>query len=158
MHFALKFHTIYFTDNHIFNSFDGFKKKQSSLFMEHDFVDKTILVVEDEEDSRYLFEKTLKRTRADVLYVNNGVAAVNMIKCKPNIDIVLMDIRLPLMDGLMATSLIKGLHPNMPVIIQTAYEMIYARDEAIKCGCDEFISKPIHSRTLLSLLEKHLNH
>lgn len=124
--------------------------------MEHDFIDKTILVVEDEEDSRYLFEKTLKKTRADVLYVNNGVAAVNMIKCKPNIDMVLMDIRLPLLDGLAATSVIKELHPGMPVIIQTAYEMVYAKDEAIKCGCDDFISKPIHSGTLLSLIEKHL--
>lgn len=124
--------------------------------MEHDFIDKTILVVEDEEDSRYLFEKTLKKTRADILYVNNGVAAVNMIKCKPNIDMVLMDIRLPLLDGLAATSVIKELHPGMPVIIQTAYEMIYAKDEAIKCGCDDFISKPIHSGALLSLIEKHL--
>lgn len=126
--------------------------------MEHDFIDKTILVVEDEEDSRFLFEKTLKKTRADVLYVNNGVAAVNMIKCKPNIDMVLMDIRLPLMDGIAATSVIKGLHPEIPVIIQTAYELIYAKDEAFKCGCDDFITKPIHSRTLLSMLEKHLKH
>jgi CheY-like chemotaxis protein len=124
--------------------------------MEHDFIDKTILVVEDEEDSRYLFEKTLKKTRADVLYVNNGVAAVNMIKCKPNIDMVLMDIRLPLMDGISATSAIKKLSPEVPIIIQTAYEMIYAKDEAIKSGCDDFISKPIHSGTLLSLIKKHL--
>lgn len=124
--------------------------------MEHDFIDKTILVVEDEEDSRFLFEKTLKKTRAEVLYVNNGIAAVNMIKCKPNIDMVLMDIRLPLMDGISATSVIKELHPEMPVIIQTAYELIYAKDEAIKCGCDDFICKPIHAGTLLSLIEKHL--
>lgn len=124
--------------------------------MEHDFIDKTILVVEDEEDSRFLFEKTLKKTRAEVLYVNNGIAAVNMIKCKPNIDMVLMDIRLPLMDGISATSAIKELNPEMPVIIQTAYELIYAKDEAIKCGCDDFISKPIHAGTLLSLIEKHL--
>lgn len=126
--------------------------------MEHDFIDKTILVVEDEEDSRFLFEKTLKKTRADVLYVNNGVAAINMIKCKPQIDMVLMDIRLPLMDGIAATSVIKGMHPEIPVIIQTAYEMVYAKDDALKCGCDDFISKPIHSRTLLSMLEKHMKH
>jgi CheY-like chemotaxis protein len=124
--------------------------------MEHDFIDKTILVVEDEEDSRFLFEKTLKKTRADVLYVNNGIAAVNMIKCKPNIDMVLMDIRLPLMDGILATSVIKKLYPKMPVIIQTAYELVYANEEAIKCGCDDFITKPIHANTLLSLIEKHL--
>lgn len=124
--------------------------------MKHDFIDKTILVVEDEEDSRYLFEKTLKKTRADVLYVNNGAAAVNMIKCKPDIDMVLMDIRLPQLNGLAATSVIRALHPGMPVIIQTAYGSIYAKDEAINSGCDDFISKPIHSDTLLSLIEKHL--
>lgn len=126
--------------------------------MEYDFIDKTILVVEDEESSRFLFEKTLKRTGAEVFYVNNGVAAINMIKVKPNIDVVLMDIRIPILDGISATAIIKKMHPEMPVIIQTAYELVYAKDEAVKCGCDDFITKPIHSATLLSLLKKHLHH
>ena len=125
--------------------------------MKYNFTDKSILVVEDEESSRFLFEKTLKKTKADVYFVNNGLAAVNMVKVKPHIDLVLMDIRLPLMDGIAATSIIKEMHPKMTVIIQTAYEIIYAKDEAIKCGCDDFLSKPINSVTLLTLLDKYLN-
>lgn len=124
--------------------------------MEYDFINKTILVVEDEESSRFLFEKTLKKTRADIVYVNNGAAAINLLKGKSDIDVVLMDIRLPVMDGIAATYLIKKLHPQMPVIIQTAYEISVAREEARKSGCDDFISKPIHSDALLSMLQKYL--
>jgi len=126
--------------------------------MKYDFTDKSILVVEDEESSRFLFEKTLKKTKADIYFVNNGMAAINMIKVKPHIDLVLMDIRLPLMDGIAATTIIKDLYPKMTVIIQTAYELIYAKDEALKSGCDDFLSKPINCGTLLNLLDKYLNH
>lgn len=125
--------------------------------MEYDFISKTILVVEDEEASRLLFEKTLKKTQAKVIYVNNGMAAINLVQTKSDIDLVLMDIRLPVMDGITATSKIKGLNPHLPVIIQTAFAMSTFREEAIKSGCDEFITKPIEMDILLSLIDKHLH-
>ena len=125
--------------------------------MEYDFIDKTILIVEDEESSRFLFEKSLKKTGAEVFYVNNGLAALNLVEGKPEIDAILMDIRLPVMDGITATSKIKELHPQLPVIIHTAYSISTAREDAISCGCDDFITKPIHTGILLAILEKHLN-
>ena len=124
--------------------------------MEYNFIGKTILIAEDEAVSRFLFEKALKKTRANLFFVKNGVEAVEMIKDNMEIDAVIMDIRLPLMDGLEATTKIKELIPEMPVIIQSAYAMQSTREEAIESGCDDFITKPIKVETLLAILHRHL--
>lgn len=125
--------------------------------MEYDFINKTILVVEDEESSRFLLEKTLKKTKVEVIYVNNGAAAISLVENKSDIDLVLMDIRLPEMDGIAATFKIKELNPRIPVIIQTAYVMNTTREEAINSGCDDYITKPIDTDSLLKLLDKYLH-
>lgn len=124
--------------------------------MEYNFIGKTILIAEDEAVSRFLFEKALKKTRANLFFVKNGVEAVEMVKENMEIDAVIMDIRLPLMDGLEATSKIKELFPEMPVIIQSAYAMQSTREEAIESGCNDFITKPIKVETLLTILHRHL--
>jgi CheY-like chemotaxis protein len=124
--------------------------------MEYNFIGKTILIAEDEAVSRFLFEKALKKTRANLFFVKNGVEAVEMVKENMEIDAVIMDIRLPLMDGLEATAKIKELMPEMPVIIQSAYAMQSTREEAIESGCDDFITKPIKVETLLAILHRHL--
>jgi two-component system cell cycle response regulator DivK len=124
--------------------------------MEYNFIGKTILIVEDDEVSRFFFEKALKQTRANLFLVNDGIEAVAMIRENTEIDLVLMDIRLPRMDGIQATSRIKEINPEIPVIIQTAYALQSAQDEANFSGCDEFITKPIKIETLLSILRKHL--
>jgi len=124
--------------------------------MEYNFIGKTILIVEDEEVSRFLFEKALKKTQANLFFVKNGLDAVEMVKENSEIDLVLMDIRLPRMDGLEATGKIKELYPELPVIIQTAYALHSAQHEALDKGCDDFITKPIKMETLLQILRKHL--
>ena len=124
--------------------------------MEYNFIGKTILIAGDEAVSRFLFEKALKKTRANLFFVKNGVEAVEMVKENLEIDVVIMDIRLPLMDGLEATTKIKELMPEMPVIIQSAYAMQSTREEAIESGCDDFITKPIKVETLLAILHRHL--
>jgi CheY-like chemotaxis protein len=124
--------------------------------MEYNFIGKTILIAEDEAVSRFLFEKALKKTKANLFFVKNGVEAVEMVKDNTEIDAVIMDIRLPLMDGLEATAKIKELIPEMPVIIQSAYAMQSTREEALESGCDDFITKPIKVETLLAILHRHL--
>ena len=124
--------------------------------MEYNFIGKTILIAEDEAVSRFLFEKALKKTKANLFFVKNGVEAVEMVKENTEIDAVIMDIRLPLMDGLEATAKIKELIPEMPVSIQSAYAMQSTREEAIESGCDDFITKPIKVETLLAILHRHL--
>lgn len=124
--------------------------------MEYNFVGKTILIVEDEEISRFYFEKALKKTRANLFFVNNGYDAIELIKENTEIDLVMMDIGLAGMNGLEATIKIKEINPEIPVIIQTAFALQTTREEALKCGCDEFITKPIRIETLLTILKKHL--
>jgi len=124
--------------------------------MDYNFSGKTILIVEDEYVSRYYFGKALKKTNANIFFANDGIEAVEIMGKSPGIDLILMDIRLPRMDGIEATSKIKGLFPKIPVIVQTAYAMQSIQDEAIKSGCDEFITKPVRISILLSILQKYL--
>jgi len=124
--------------------------------MDYNFVGKTILIAEDEAVSRFLFEKALKKTRANLFFAEDGVEAIQMVEENDEIDVVLMDIRLPRLNGLDATLKIKELLPELPVIIQTAYAMQSTKDEAHRVGCDDFITKPIQIETLLSTLHKHL--
>lgn len=124
--------------------------------MEYNFLSKTILIVEDDVISRYFFEKALKKTKANLFFVNTGMEAIQMIQENTEIDAVLMDVRLPGMNGYEATIKIKEINPEMPVIIQTAYEMISAKEDAIESGCNDFITKPINMKTLCALLQKHL--
>lgn len=124
--------------------------------MEYNFTGKTILIVEDEEISRFFFEKALKKTNANLFFVNDGIEAVEMVQENSEIDLVLMDIRMPRMNGFEATLKIKELNPELPIIIQTAYAMDTARIEAVKSGSDEYITKPIKIENLLSILNRHL--
>ena len=124
--------------------------------MDYNFLGKTILIAEDDALSRYFFEKALKKTRANLFFVSDGMEALRMIEDNAEIDLVIMDIRLPKMDGIEATTRIKALNPELPVVIQTAYALESVRDEALKSGCDEFITKPIRVETLLNILRKHL--
>ncbi|HZL10154.1 MAG TPA: response regulator [Prolixibacteraceae bacterium] len=124
--------------------------------MKYDFTGKTVLIAEDEEFIRFFYEKALQKTKANLFFVNDGLEAVEMIMENSEIDLVLMDIRLPRMDGIEATTKIKELNPEMPVIIQTASSISSIHDSAINCGCNEFITKPIKIETLLKLLNKYL--
>lgn len=124
--------------------------------MEYNFIGKTILIVEDEEAIQFFFEKALKKTQANLFFVRDGYEAIDMIQKNTEIDLVLMDIRLPRMDGIEATAKIKQLNPELPIIVQTANALPSVYESAIQSGCNEFITKPIRIQTLLSILNKHL--
>ena len=123
---------------------------------EYDWEGKTILIVEDEEVSQYFFKKALKKTKAFLVIAKDGVEAVKMVKADEDIDLVLMDIRLPNMDGLEATRLIKQISPELPVVAQTAYAQHSDREQALFSGCDDYITKPIKLEVLLAILDRHL--
>lgn len=126
--------------------------------MEYNFIGKTILIVEDEEAIQFFFEKALKKTQANLFFVRDGYEAIDMIQRNTEIDLVLMDIRLPRMDGIEATTKIKQLNPELPIIVQTANALPSVYESAIQSGCNEFITKPIRIETLLSILNKHLTY
>ncbi len=124
--------------------------------MEYNFIGKTILIVEDEEINRFFFEKALKKSQANLFFVNGGKEAIEMIQENSEIDLVLMDVRMYGIDGIDTMIKIKQLIPEIPVIIQTANALPSVHERAVNSGCDEFITKPIEIDILLAILKKHL--
>ncbi|BAX80894.1 PAS domain S-box protein [Labilibaculum antarcticum] len=112
-----------------------------------------ILVAEDEISNFKLIEAILKRNSYEVMRAENGEEAVEMCKNNSNIRLVLMDIRMPIMDGLIATKKIKSFNPNIPIIAQTAYAMDGDENKAKEEGCDDYISKPIKKDLLLEKIK-----
>ncbi|RXP54279.1 PAS domain S-box protein [Lutibacter sp. HS1-25] len=118
----------------------------------------TILVVEDEEVN-FLFIEILLTEKVDIaceiLHAKNGVEAIEM--CKNNaVDFVLMDINMPVMNGLEATKNIKKDFPNLPIVAQTAYSTREDKEKALNAGCNDFITKPIDLNKLKTVLNNYL--
>jgi two-component system cell cycle response regulator DivK len=110
----------------------------------------TILIVEDDVSSTFYLKEVLKDTQAEILHAANGQAAIDICKSH-SINLILMDIKMPVMDGYEATRAIKLIFPDLPIIAQSA-NTVY--DNHLRCkeaGCDDFIAKPIDS---VELLEK----
>jgi signal transduction histidine kinase/CheY-like chemotaxis protein len=110
---------------------------------------KVILIAEDVETNYYFLNAILSKTRANILWARDGEEVYNICASNPNIDIVLMDIQMPKLNGYQATSRIKELNPQLPIIAQTAYAMPNDNIKCIEAGCDDYISKPINSDLLL---------
>ncbi len=117
---------------------------------------KNILIVEDDETNAYLLKVYLKKTGATLIEVRDGQKAVELCESNLPIDLVLMDIRLPVMNGYKATRLIKAKRNEIPVIAQTAFTMNSEMDCAFEAGCDDFIAKPISQEQLFMVLSKFL--
>ena len=124
--------------------------------MEYNFSGKTILIAEDEFSSFEFLRIFFTKMNIRVLWAKNGIEAINFCETDPSINLVLMDIKMPLMNGYDSTIKIKKLRPGLPVIAQTAQAMITDKEEALKAGCDDYISKPIQIRQLKDLLIKYL--
>lgn len=116
---------------------------------------KTVLVVEDDQSSLMLVEQILIDAGMKVLSATNGRDSVEICR-KENPDIVLMDVKLPIMDGFKATAEIKSFKPELPVIAQTAFAMSGDRSKALNAGCDDYVSKPINKETLLKTMKRLL--
>lgn len=106
------------------------------------------LVVEDDPVNMYFITSLLKKNKIQFLKAGNGKLAVEMVKNHPEIDIVLMDIQLPILDGYDATRQIKQIRPQLPVIAQTAYALYNERENCLKAGCNDYLSKPIKPNLL----------
>jgi PAS domain S-box-containing protein len=118
---------------------------------------KTILIAEDEESNYKFLEMLLKNKGLKLLKAENGYEAVEMCKGHTKINLVLMDIKMPGMNGLEATRKIKKLKPEIPIIIQTAYAMQNDEKLSTEAGCDDYIAKPIKKEKLFSLVSKWIN-
>jgi len=115
--------------------------------------DKKILIVDDEELNYELLKEILLETKAELSRAYNGKEAVELCKLQ-NYDLVLMDVRMPVMDGFTASSIILENNTQQKIIAQTAYAMAGEKEKAIKIGCIDFITKPIRSNILLTKISK----
>ncbi len=119
----------------------------------------TILIVEDEE-ANFLYIETLLDHNMGIncktLHAKHGKEAVEICKEQSDIDFVLMDLKMPIMNGFKATKLIREFRPDLPIFAQTAYTTKDDRDRAFSAGCDEFISKPIEEEILKQKMNKYL--
>jgi len=111
--------------------------------------DKTILIVEDSQISYELLAKFLEITKVIIVHATDGEKAVEMCRNNENIDLVLMDIQLPILDGLEATAQIKEFRADLPIIAQTANAMEEDKPNILAAGCDDYIAKPIDRKDLL---------
>jgi PAS domain S-box-containing protein len=117
---------------------------------------KIILVVEDDENSCKYLLSLLSRMNLRPVHVNNGSDAINVLTINPEISLVLMDLKMPVMDGLQTTSEIRKFNKTIPIIAQSAYALPGKQEMAIEAGCDGYITKPIKREELTRIINKYL--
>lgn len=117
--------------------------------------DKLILVVEDNETNYKYIEAALKPTKVKILHTISGNKAIELSLRNPTINLVLMDLRLPDINGFEATQSIKKMRDNLPIIAQTANALREDESKSIEAGCDDFIAKPFDEKKLLDTINKY---
>jgi len=114
-----------------------------------------ILIAEDDKVSEMLIDKTLKTFGKEIIKARTGVEAIEACKKNPDIDLVMMDIRMPDMGGYDATRQIRKFNKEVVIIAQTAHGLYGDREKAIEAGCNDYIAKPINKAELLLLIQKY---
>ncbi|RLD70248.1 MAG: response regulator [Bacteroidetes bacterium] len=118
--------------------------------MGYNWKDKVILVAEDMEMNFVLLKKSLERTNVTVLRARNGREMIDMVKSNHNIDMVLLDMGMPVMDGYEATRLLRAEGNQIPIIAQTAFAMDNEKNKVLVAGCNDFVEKPINTEILFN--------
>lgn len=117
----------------------------------------TILIVEDDEYNAQLIIEFISETKAKYFHAWDGKEAIEVVKSNPLINLILLDIQLPDINGYELTKMLNEITPNSIIIAQTAYAAESDKQRALDCGCDDYISKPIGRQNLLKLIQKHLS-
>jgi len=113
----------------------------------------TVLIVEDEKVNNQFFEIIFKNTFKHIIYVETGQTAIDGCKNNPEIDLILMDIKMPVMNGYTATREIRKFNKDVIIIAQTAFGMAGDKRKAIEAGCNDYITKPIDKDQLLKMIK-----
>lgn len=125
--------------------------------MENEYLrTKKILIVEDDVSSRLYLNKILEKTGASLLNACDGKEAIDAAKADPGIDIILLDIQLPVIDGYGAAKKIREFRNDVIIIAQTAYSLLGDREKIIASGFDDYIVKPIFPNQLIEKLVKSI--
>jgi CheY-like chemotaxis protein len=114
-----------------------------------------IMVAEDDEVSEMLIQAVIKLFGREIFTARTGIEAIELCRNNPDMDLVLMDIKMPEMDGYEATRKIREFNQEVVIISQTAYAIEGAREKAIEAGCNDYISKPIKKDELGDMIQKY---
>ena len=118
--------------------------------------DHTILIVEDTELNYFYLTEALKKTKVNIIRAEDGEKAIQQVKNHEEIDLILMDIDMPAMDGFTCSREIKKLRPQIPIIAQTAHNIDNLKEKTQQAGCDDYYTKPIQLKQLLNIIAHHL--
>lgn len=117
----------------------------------------TILITEDKAIN-FLFLEILLKKQIDlgcaIIHAKNGAEAVEICKKNDDINLVLMDLKMPVMDGFEAVKLIKEIRPKLPIVAQTAFSSIEDKEKVFAAGFNDFLSKPINKEALLDVINR----
>ncbi len=113
------------------------------------------LIAEDDETSGELISIYIRKLGNEIIKVKNGKDAVNEFRDNPDIDLILMDIQMPEMNGYEATRQIRQLSTKVVIIALTAFALTGDREKAIEAGCNDYLSKPVRKDELLGLIQKY---
>ncbi len=116
----------------------------------------TILVAEDDELSYEYISRIIGGNDIKLLHALTGEEAVELVKKNSDIKLVLMDIKMPGIDGIEATKQIREFNKELPIIAQTAYAFSGDKAKVIEAGCNDYIAKPINRKDLKNIIQKHL--
>ncbi len=123
---------------------------------ERNWSEKTVLIAEDVESNFIYLQELLRPSGVKLIWAKNGHEAVEKVKKHRKIDLILMDILMPEMDGYEAARIIKSINTGIPIIAQTAYSLESERDKTRARNFDDYLIKPIWSPQLISAMEKYL--
>lgn len=142
---------INFCENEIVDS-----NQNPGIFITPDFSGIKVLIVEDDTVGLKMIINMLKSSECITINASNGVEALEAIKANPDIDVILMDLKMPIMDGFEATMAIRKDFPNLPIIALTAYSLIKDKKRAFAAGCNDIITKPVDKEMVFMKLKKIL--
>lgn len=138
------------------DTFHQITPEEEFVIPSYTWKDKVILVVEDDEVNYKFLEAVLQDTAATILHAGNGIQAVELCKSISKIDLVLMDIKMPEMDGFQATRKIREFNRKVPIIAQTAFVHESEQSKCLEAGCNDQITKPIEIKEFFEKIDKFL--
>ncbi len=118
-----------------------------------DWSDKTLLIAEDDHFSFIFLKEVLSSTGINIIHADNGIRAFSECLKNNDISVVLMDIKMPVVNGFESTKLIKKYKPQIKIIAQTAFAMSEDKQKCFDAGCDDYITKPVNPKELLDKLQ-----
>ena len=132
-------------------------KEKRPSYLSVDWGGKVILIAEDSILNYTYLEALFQKTNVKLLWAKDGKEAIEMCKENQDIDLVLMDIKMPVLNGLEAITEIKKFRKDLPIIVQTAYAMPEDREKSLAVGGDEHLTKPINANELFSAINKFMS-